>query len=486
MAKTIRYFIADAEKEILYTYEGLVCQEKLNEFLNSLPKSIKEETFPILSISRINGEIKCNLERYFKSENKYYHILEYRVNEDNVDNKEFLTSEANCSTNAYDIYIKWEEFPEIICYIEKIYTHGNYFNIDLSLVYQLLTKVSAPGDNTNILLQKFMECFEFSEIDQIPFHEVQFILDAEQYPSLHLQKGSSYIRMAFENGMKNYQVFNPKFKENSSSFEIISAKSEYALLIERMKNEKNEFGRYVNSLEGSIEAEEVFKSSRSFTLYCISDEGDLYTYQVFISFPSLYEFITNLNSNYKLTKEKTFEELDWDCYENKPILTKVLDTKIVNNNGYRILDFDVKKENINIRTQKAEKVYVKWEENVDLIQYIYDFISSLSGQLQVDWSNISKHFDNLPINEQEKKQLYYAFFSCFKFGKPIEDIPSNVISTIESYSSHKTFDWEYPKSILKQKKELGMNNREFFSLLLESGVVSLPKRLSKSTDYDIY
>ncbi len=482
MEYSIRYFVTDDENKVLKTFHGSVDEKKLGAFLQSLPKIIKDGTFAILNISRYNAEITCNLERYYKSEsikNKNYRILEYKVREEDIDDKAFLNVENNCSTNAYNIYVKWEESPAIINYIEQIDLFGHIFTMDFSLAHQLLEQVTSSEEQANKLLQQFMQCFTFNEVDQTSYDEVQLIFDAEQYPSLALQDITSSFRKAFENGKRNAKILNPNFKKEEVSLEIIPVKNEYILLIEKMKNERNAFGKYVNFLDGISDVESVFQyhSNRSFSLNCLSDEGDLYTYQVLISFPMLYEFMIHLNENYKVIKEETFQELDWDCYENSPILTKVLPKDIVANDAYRILDFSVEQDNIHIRTQRAVNVFVKWEESVALIQYINDFISSLTQKVQVDWSILAEKFDHLSVDEQEKKHLYNAFFRCFQFGEPMEIIPNDIISKIENHSSHPTLNLSRQKLILEKRKELGIRNREFFALLLENDIVSFPKQL---------
>lgn len=283
------------------------------------------------------------------------------------------------------------------------------------------------------------------------------------------------FRKAFENGKKNSQILLTNGRKETIDFEIIPVQTEEELLLEKMKSEKNAFGRYINFLEGISDMENVYQyhSNRSFSLNCLSDEGDLYTYQVLISFPKLYQFITYLNQNYKVIKEETFLELDWDCYENKPILSKVL----AQDSAYCLLDFHVEKENIDIRTQKATNVYVKWEESVALFRYINTMVSSLTQRTQVDWSTIPEEFDALAVDKQEKKQLYYNFLSCFQFGDPIEIIPSHIVSQIEEHSSHPTLSLEQQKRILEKRKKLGIRNREFFALLLEKDMVSFPKQL---------
>lgn len=485
MEYSVRYFVTDEEKKILHVYHGVICQKKLFSFLNSLPKSVKEKRFPILKISRENGEVTCNLEKYFKSDhikNKCYRILEYQVKEEDVDNKVFLNTDHDCETNAYDIYLKWEEMPEITNYASSMKIHGKLFTIDFSIVFELLNKISASKEKTRLLLKKFMECFAFDEVGQISLEDIQFILNAEQYPSLRLEELATYFKMAYENGRINYKTFNPNAKEQSLSLQIVSTKDEHKLLVEAILKEKNPLGQYVSYLDSSTDAKEIYGNNQCFFLNVLSEEEDLYTYKVDISFSELYKFMVSLNQTYSVVKEKIFEELEWDCYENKPILTEVLEKKVIKNNDYRILEYQVKEEDIHIRQQKVSNVYVKWEESIDLIRYIYDLISLLTTDVEVDWSNISKKIDVLPNNEEEKKRLYYNFFSCFHFGKPIEIIPSDVIKRIENYTSIFAFNLDGQKYILKRKKELGAHNREFFSLLLETRIVNFPNRLSRIKD----
>lgn len=475
MKNSIRYFIVDEEKKILQVFDGELNENKLHEFVGTLPNISKDGTFPILQLSRINGEITCNLDRYDKSEsikNKHYRILEYQVKKEDLDCTEFLDTKEDCCTNAYNIYVKWEELPAIVNYIERIDLFGPAFTMDFALVYQLLE------ENTS-QLQQFQECFTFHEVDAISFDEIQFILEAAQYRSLHLEDAVSFFRKAFENGKRNTSILRPNVQYTEENLDIIPQKSDDVLLLEKMKQEKNAIGRYAHFLEGIADMEEVYQysSNRSFTLHCLSDEEDLYTYQVLISFPRLYEFMTYLDENYKVIKEETFQELEWDCYENRPILNKVIEEDIMENNGYRLLDFDVAEENIHIRTQKAEKVYVKWEESTDLFRYINDLIASLIKNAQVDWSMIAEKFDALSVDEQEKKQLYHAFFSCFQFGEPKEVLPNDIIMMIENHVAHPLLNLQHQKMSLQKRKKLARHNREFFALLLENDIVSFPKRL---------
>ena len=116
MEKTISvnlsYYLIDGDKQNIYTYYGALYLQKIQEFLNSLPKIIKEKTFPILELYRLEGKITSNLERYFdkkESDRRYYQILEYKVKKDNVENEAFLTTKEDCNTIAYDIFLRWEE-----------------------------------------------------------------------------------------------------------------------------------------------------------------------------------------------------------------------------------------------------------------------------------------------------------------------------------------------------------------------------------------
>ena len=285
-----------------------------------------------------------------------------------------------------------------------------------------------------------------------------------------LEDLGTQIKGALKNGINNYRFFNPNKQENSKMLELILAESTTPNILAIMEKEKNALGRYINATRG------FEKLESGFYLNILSDEGDLYTYHVLISFPELYQFMLNLDKNYKVQKESFFEELDWDCYNNKPNIIQHLDKDIVENNGYQIVDFKVK-GHIHVRTQKAEFVFVRWEESVDLIRFINNLISLLVEEPKVDWSIITRKFDALPVDEKEKKHIYKEFFRCFKFGKPEEIIHSILISAIENYPIHPTFDLEKQKGIIKRNKELGIRNRKFFTFLLENGIVEFSERL---------
>jgi len=272
--------------------------------------------------------------------------------------------------------------------------------MDFSFVYKLLGQISSSEQQNKELFEAFKMCFDFEKTDQISFDELQTIFLSGNYKSLKLEHWILYFNEAFKIGIRNYEVFHhEKLKDSSLKYELIDFgnKTEVSNL-----SIENSMDRYIAFFKDEISG----NSSQSFLLTILSDEGDLYTYQVAPYMPLLYQFVKELDRSYKITKEKTFTEIDWDCYENKPILTNWLDKSIIENDNYQILSFDVKKENIHIRMQKAESVHVKWEESIDLVIFIQDLISSLVYNEEADWSTVSKKFEEIPIDKQKKQQMY--------------------------------------------------------------------------------
>ena len=144
----IKYYLADCEKKILFTYRSLANTQKLKAFLNSLPRVRKENTFPILEIERNNGVIICNFEKYYNKNKKLFHVLEYKVDEEDVDNKGFFYEELDCHTTAYNVYIKWEEDPELAEYIFNFDRNRRLSsNLDISYAYSLICIGQAKVDN---------------------------------------------------------------------------------------------------------------------------------------------------------------------------------------------------------------------------------------------------------------------------------------------------------------------------------------------------
>ena len=289
---------------------------------------------------------------------------------------------------------------------------------------------------------------------------------------MKLQNEANYLRTALQIGLQNYSFFHPDRQKENEVQALIAVPRKENDFLENLKKETTTFSNYVKDFATNEPLEKD-----SFYLKVLTEEGDLCTYKVKISFPTLCKFMAMLNQNYKITKEKVFEELDWDCYQNKPILSKVLPKEVVKNNGYKILNYSVREEDIQIRRQKAKNVYVMWEENIDFNLFINRLLESLISDSDIEWSYLSKMFDELPFDEQTKINIYTAFFTCFQFGKPIDIIPYTIVYGIENFAPNHIFSLEKAKKILEIAKEIGQKNREFFEWMLESGVVSFPLHL---------
>lgn len=484
--RKINYYLGNKEDTMVSIFVADINYYKLLQLIQNIPFLQKEKTFDIIRLKKCGTNQKevlpdlSSVLNHYAITSQNFSVLEYKFEEENIAIKEFFSSQLITLTDAYDVYVKWQERSELAIYLSEFLADGRAaktIDLDFSrIINYMLSLELSPMEQQN-LFKNIYECFSFSHVEDIPCDTINVINIAAFYNLFNLNTSNRHLQKIYEIGKNNFNAINFNFlkkrKNENNNSKLITVSS---TIEEEMLKSTSALGNIAAFYQDYRE----LKNDNYFKCTILNSDGELYCYHGMIDYIRLYQWMNEINKKYYVTHQKRFDTIAWDCYKKVPILDNYLDPIIAKKQFYKIVNIDLSQGKVDIRNGIASNIYIEWQEIPKICIMIDQFLEDFIKKPEIDFSKFIYAINKMNITNVEKQQIINDLFSLFNFTLS-EIIPSTIIDKIKTAESFKSLDLKQAKSRLDEAIIFGTNNNQSFSLL-DKNSIKLIRTLSNKLE----